>query len=362
MFAAKSTALTLSLALICAIPGAGCSSDDDESLVAYLALAAAYLGATRNYGGVQATGDVLTASIGRDSAVVINETAGWRGDGAAARLDSGFIQFTAASFLQSGAAQTLPVPAPTSYALEVPGLAAVVNPIGAGSVRTMGFASVGDCEFNGAYNIVQTATNTSGQMIAGTATVGGSSGAVSVSGSATNLGGGAVAINPPIGVCSGGRITMSSGGSVVTGFASSAGAVVLDLGTGQGGVVGFKQDSGLNGAGAFSGKTFIGLLNGHGGSSDNTQLIRLSCTANVCTGLVITDARTGATTAAGSVTITISSIVNGLGAATNSATQNMGFAAVSYGGKIALIANACASGAACSGASASKGAAFFVEQ
>ncbi len=362
MHAAKLTAMTLSLALISASFGAGCSNDDEDSLVAYLALAAAYLGATRNYGGVQATGDVLTASIGRDSAVVMNETASWRGEGAVARLDSGLIQFTASSFLQGGVLQTLPVPAPTSYALEVPGLAVVVNPIGAGSVRTMGFASVGDCDVNGTYNIVQTATNTSGQMIAGAATVSGSSGAVSVSGSATNLGGGAVAINPPIGVCSGGRITMTSGASVVTGFASSAGAVVLDLGTGQGGVVGFRQDAALNGTGALSGKTFVGLLNGHGSGADTAQLIRLSCAANVCTGLVITDARTGATTAAGSVTITISSIVNGLGAATNSATQNMGFAAMNYGGKLVLIANACASGSSCSGASASRGAAFFVEQ
>ena len=42
----------------------------------------------------------------------------------------------------------------------------------------MAFAGIGNCDLNGNYNVIQTATNGAGQMVFGTASVSGSSSAV----------------------------------------------------------------------------------------------------------------------------------------------------------------------------------------
>ncbi len=300
------TALALSVA---SLTGSGCGQSDGFAGVQ-----------VRTYVGSQSPGDVITVQLNYAGGLFTftsdNGTTGTTADdpqigGNLELLSSGFLKLTVTSAVNVSVATDGTA---IAYAMEVPGLVLLVKPAGSGE-DIMALAYQGGCDsILSDYNWVQVAFgsesyNVNTSEAYGTATLSGTTSSITVSGnkftmSGTDLG----AINPPgPGSCSNGQIEFTS--DSINGFISAAGAMILDNGSGNGGIIAFKQNS-LTLADVGS-RTYIGLF--FEPNSDDIKPVQLNFTsATSGTGALFDNVETGAVSSTNSGTVTLSSISNGL--------------------------------------------------
>lgn len=342
-----------------------CQKNNDDTLLTLGLLSLNNL-ATTTLGGSKTPGDVLNGTYTPLTYRFANETTGQSSSGTSTRLSSGFITLMPAGSTTNG-----------SYAMLVPGIGLIAAPLSGYSstvnlrAETYVDVTAAPCTtgMNLTYNVVQSAwESTSGYANYGTITIAGSPNKF-FSGTLTNLGGLGTTFNSLAGgTCASGRVSFSSG---ETAFITTTGALILDRGTNNGALMGFKTDATLNATTALTGKTFIGFDNVKGSVSlpDNFLAYKIVCSGSTCSVTNVKPSDLTPTTIPGSMTLNLASAVNGLFTGTvtsptniaHTANDNFAIAAMTYNAKINLIAVFCLAGA-CNNASSPRTTALFTEQ
>lgn len=350
-----------------------CKKKDDDNLPLLAALAA-LASTTTSLGGSKAPGDVLSgqmaASLSTKTFAMTNETTGKSVSGTYRVNTSGFL-----TMFPSGSTTT------GGYAILIPGIGLLAAPLSGysssggsptTSMRAEAYVDLSgaDCStIAGTYNLVQSASDNSGTT--GNAPKYGT--VVLFSGGTTgfstptlsDMAGGVPAALPSNGgSCSSARTKWTT----ETSFITKAGGMIIDLGTNNGALMGFKQDTTLNSTSALSGKTFIGFENNRGNSTtaDNFVAYKITCSGTTCTAVDI-DPATLSPYNTSTYTLTINSASNGAFGGTVTCTtcgarannDQVRIAATTYNGKVILSVAFCA--VACNTGS-NKASALFTQQ
>lgn len=275
----------------------------------------------RDYVGTSSPGDVwrwtLDYSGGTFTGVTDSGTPSVAADdktltGDLETLSTGFLKLTVrnvtpddASIPEDGTA--------AAYGLEVPGLVFMVKPVGTGTDLIVSNA-VGSCSgILTSYNWIQVGYGSTSYDVTtsdayGTATFSGSTSSISITGTKFTVSGSSLGAlsPPPAGSCVDGTIDFPGD---VTGQITSAGNLMLDSGSGNGGIVGFKQDSSLT-LSDLGNRTYIGLMFKNN-TSDERPVRAVFTSSTAGTGNEMTNVETGALDSS-TATLALTSISNGL--------------------------------------------------
>ena len=295
--------LALSISLVfSACPGK--STDDNAGALLALAALGQPTAPVTTYGGTTSPGDAIEWTIDRQNLTFqmanLDATNAVTISGTVEIFPTGFLKLTV---IASSDALKVPVGG-QAYALEVPGLVLFVHPIGGtSSNHTMALVAKGDCSISGTYNMVRigySASTTAANMDYAIVALTESGGTFSVAGNvydfSDTITGGPLTGS---GTCDAGKVQVDAN---ITGYSSAAGGIALDLGPGQGGIIGFRQAALSAGAGT---KNFAGIAFTYGGSGtdDATTPITVSCTNFNCTGAPLANVETGEVAAGQSATV-----------------------------------------------------------
>jgi len=286
------------------------------------------------YGGTSSPGDVWEWELNHSDKTFVGnfKESGheFSISGSYVDLAYGFKKGTVNEVNNTSGTSDVPSPGDTGYFVEVPGLALAIHPNDDDSHSILAVGKKVDCsDIEGSYNFLRVSFyDVDERDEYGTATLSISGSSVTVNGTEKKISNSSYSdtINET-GSCDAGKFTLNSG---ATGYASGYG-IVLDFGSGEGGIIAFKQQSDIS-LDDIRAKSYAGVVyrlsdensDGHYDDEDAFPVKLDFGTDGTGKGYEITNIETGAVDSSNAVSISLSSIDNGLvsGTLTDNGTGN----------------------------------------